>query len=235
MPSGFVKGTDRLISNSFFSGETLANRGRIVQGQMDVKLSDEGVKQAALLCHHWLSTNFTFDLVYSSDLSRAHETAKTIVGPVQQDDIVVDPRLRERGYGIKEGLTLQELRASAREAGYNDKNYSSYTPEGAESLTQVRDRIRLFCTEHLVNVIDDCSKVLVVTHGGVIREFFRFFRDSLKCQLPTECEPYKVTPNTGVSTFRISYKPGKLIAAECVQIHDITHLSGTTILEPLAI
>ena len=189
-----------------------------------MKLSDEGRNQAALLFDYWSSSNRTFDLMYSSDLSRAFETCKTIVGPDLQDEIIVDERLRERGYGVKEGVPLHELRAAAKEAGFNEKNYSSYTPEGAESLIQVRDRIRLFCSEHLVNVIDNGYKVLLVTHGGVIREFFRFFRDSLRCHLPSESEPYRVTPNTGVSTFRISYRPGKLVSAECIQIHDVSHL-----------
>lgn len=187
-------------------------------------LSDDGRNQAALLFHHWMALNRTFDLVYSSDLGRALETAKTIVGQEMQEDIIIDERLRERGYGVKEGVALHELRAAAKDAGFTDKNYSSYTPEGAESIIQVRDRIRLFCTEHLVKVIDNGFKVLLVTHGGVIREFFRYFRDNLRCQLSSECEPYRVTPNTGVSTFRVSYRPGKLVSAECIQIHDISHL-----------
>lgn len=195
---------------------------------MDVKLSDEGRNQAALLFNYWSSNNRTFDLMYSSDLSRAFETCKTIIGPDLQDEIIVDERLRERGYGVKQGIPLHELRTAAKEAGFNEKNYSSYTPEGAESLIQVRDRIRLFCSEHLVNVVDNGYKVLLVTHGGVIREFFRFFRDSLRCQLPSESEPYRVTPNTGVSTFRISYRSGKLVSAECLQIHDISHLPKST-------
>lgn len=212
------------MSSFILSGETLANRGRIVQGQMDVKLSEEGRNQAALLFNYWSSNNRTFDLIYSSDLSRAFETCKTIVGPDLQDKIVVDERLRERSYGVLEGVLVHELRAAEKEAGFNEKNYSSYTPEGAESVIQVRDRIRLFCSEHLVNVVDNGYKVLLVTHGGVIREFFRFFRDSLRCHLSSESEPYRVTPNTGVSTFRISYRSNKLVSAECLQIHDVSHL-----------
>lgn len=81
------------------------------------------------------------------------------------------------------------------------------------------------------------KNILLVTHGGVIREFMRFFRDSLKCQLPEGVkEPLIVTPNTGINVFRIFYKLNSrqdafgdqntalLLNADCLRIHDTTHL-----------
>lgn len=69
----------------------------------------------------------------------------------------------------------------------------------------------------------------MVTHGGVIREFHRFFRDHLRCQL-TDMEPMRVTPNTGVNVFKIVYDNAHneqtLRIAECLKMHETSHLNG---------
>jgi len=219
-------------------GQTEANRQLIVQGQKDVCLSDEGRLQAKKLATHVQAMGLSFDAIYSSDLVRAKETAEIIAGPEKKDAIFVDSRLRERGYGVFEGQSLLSLREAAKEAGFNDKNYSSFLPEGAESLEDVHVRIQDFCHRQLLLDCDcddgrpvtvrplscpgaSCTPVvsvspcppkniLLVTHGGVIREFMRFFRNSLKCQLPPEArEPIRVTPNTGVNVFRIFFQMNK--------------------------
>ena len=213
----------------------------------------------------------SFDAVYSSDLIRALETAQIIVGSDKKDEIIVDERLRERSYGIFEGKNLKDLREAAKKAGFNDKNYSSFLPEGAESLDEVRQRIQDFCHHQLLcssqdtddsngsslPVKDNCipqnvtevevsssppKNILLVTHGGVIREFMRFFRDSLKCQLPEGVrEPLIVTPNTGVNVFRINYRlndafsdqnTALLVLAECLRVHDTTHLKSEDFICP---
>lgn len=243
----------------------------IVQGHQDVCLSEDGRNQANKLAAHVKSLGLSFDAVYSSDLIRARETAEIIVGSDKKDQIIVDERLRERSYGIFEGKNLKDLREAARQAGFNDKNYSSFLPEGAESLDEVHQRIQAFCHHQLlcssqdtddsngsslpakgnsipqdVTEVDVSSSppknILLVTHGGVIREFMRFFRDSLKCQLPEGVrEPLVVTPNTGVSVFRINYRlndafndqsTALLLRAECLQVHDTTHLKSEDFICP---
>ena len=55
-------------------GESLANGGGYFAGQLDIELSDRGLAQAELLAD-WIYNNYKVDKVYSSDLSRAYETA----------------------------------------------------------------------------------------------------------------------------------------------------------------
>lgn len=184
-------------------------------------LSEYGRHQAQRLNKHLESLSIGFDHVFSSDLSRAHETCQLIVGPAKE--VVIDGRLRERAFGTIEGKSVEAFKEEAILAGHNERNYSSFTPPGAETLSQVNERVRNFCQNHLVNIITPGCNVLIVTHGGVIREFMRYFRDQLRCDL-TEAEPLKVTPNTGVNVFRICYHAGKLRAAECLQIHETAHL-----------
>jgi len=213
-------------------GQTEANRNLIIQGHMNVCLSDEGRLQAKKLSDHIQRLNINFNTVYCSDLSRALETAQIILMHDDPSRIVVDDRLRERSYGCLEGKTLQDLRDAAKSAGFNDKNYSSFVPEGAESLAQVRLRIQDFCLNELPSACDaSTSNVLLVTHGGVIREFMRFFQDSLKCPLAGLREPLRVTPNTGVNVFRLMYLTNpktnvkSLVRAECIRVHDVSHLA----------
>ena len=220
----------RLTSCCLCSGQTAANKSFIVQGQQDVPLSDAGREQARRLAAHFRTAGVRFDTVFSSDLSRAQETCQILTDGQR---MTIDMRLRERGYGVMEGKNLQDLRAAAKAAGFSDKNCSSYLPPGAESLEQVRSRIQDFCCNHLIPNAAPDQNVLLVTHGGVIREFMRFFRDQVKCQLTGLHEPLQVTPNTGVSCFRISYlckalSDGKMrqtmTEAECLKVHEISHL-----------
>lgn len=216
------------ISLSFrdnFSGETAANKAKIIQGQSNVELSDHGRYQAQQLGQHLKTLGVKFDFVYSSDLSRAYETCQLIVG--QDNDIVIDDRLRERAFGDIEGKSLETFRSEAAKAGYDSRTYSSFTPPGAETLAQVNDRVRDYCLHHLVNVVEPGCNVLVVTHGGVIREFVRFFRDRLRCDLADMgMEPLRVTPNTGLSQFRICYRAKQLLIADCIKIHEVCHLES---------
>lgn len=235
--------------------------------------------QAKRLAGYVRNLGLCYDAVYSSDLMRALETAEIVVGPEKKKEIIIDERLRERGYGVFEGKKLHVLRDAAKMAGFNDKNYSSFLPDGAESLEEVRDRIQDFCHHQLLcknhedgggggksphpppyaspskgngvtatvtTVVEASSSppknILLVTHGGVIREFMRFFRDSLKCQLPDGMrEPLRVTPNTGVNVFRIIYRLNSprdaflddqsnptaiLLRAECLRVHEVNHLEN---------
>lgn len=101
-----------------------------------MELSDHGRYQAQQLGRHLNTLGVKFDLVYSSDLSRAYETCQLIVGQ-GDNDIVIDDRLRERAFGNIEGKSLETFRQEAANAGYDHRNYSSFTPPGAETLAQV--------------------------------------------------------------------------------------------------
>lgn len=121
-------------------------------------LNDIGRQQARYLRAQFEALNVNFDLIYTSDLCRAAETCQIIVGadkPIQTDD-----RLRERAFGVIEGKTLDEYRAEARRAGHNEWNYSSFTPQGAEHMVEVNNRVRKFC-QYLITVAKPGHHVLV--------------------------------------------------------------------------
>ncbi|HYK12627.1 MAG TPA: histidine phosphatase family protein, partial [Burkholderiales bacterium] len=83
-------------------GETVWNRERRMQGQADSPLSDVGLRQARLLARRL--QQIEFKSLYCSDTGRAHHTARTIA-ELTGHELIVEPRLRERHFGVFEGLT----------------------------------------------------------------------------------------------------------------------------------
>jgi broad specificity phosphatase PhoE len=138
-------------------GETDWNRERRVQGHTDRPLNDEGRLQARALAAELADD--PPDAVYSSDLVRAHETARIVAEPLGLDVIVV-PELRERDFGTWEGLTDDEILARYPQA-HNGPWGDAESRE--ETLERVRDAVARIGDSH------PNGRVLVITHGGPVR------------------------------------------------------------------
>ena len=90
-------------------GETEWNTERRIQGHIDIGLNETGLRQAAL-AGRWLR-DAGIAALYGSDLTRAWVTAQTIAAALGLSPVVV-PEMRERCYGIFEGLTYEEAKAT---------------------------------------------------------------------------------------------------------------------------
>jgi broad specificity phosphatase PhoE len=144
-------------------GETDWNRIRRVQGHTDVPLNDEGRRQARELAAEL--DGEVVDAVYSSDLSRARETAE-ILSTARSVPVVSLPELREKHFGTWEGLTDTEVLEQFPDApagGWGD----------GESSEQLADRI-VQVIERIVEAHPG-ELVLVVTHGGPMRAILRHY------------------------------------------------------------
>ena len=148
-------------------GETEWNRDGRIQGHTDVPLSELGKRQVKTLANRLAECKFS--AVYTSDLSRAIESAEIIVNG-REISITTDEDLREFSYGDWEGITLQE--AEERDAGLFAElmklENNEFAAPGGESTPQVLARVRRFYanTQKLHDVDED---ILVVAHGGSIR------------------------------------------------------------------
>ena len=154
-------------------GETSWNVQRRMQGWQDIALNETGLAQADQLAQRLGNdaSKTQFDAIYSSDLQRAHATAL----PVSQElglRIRTEPGLRERGFGILEGIPLDQIEQQAPEAAAIwQQRIPDATLEGGESLAQFRSRI--------VAAVQDIAqrhtgeRVLAVTHGGVLDVIWR--------------------------------------------------------------
>lgn len=138
-----------------------------LQGWRDIALNEAGITQAEHLARHLSSSQFTerIDTIVSSDLSRAHDTAK-IAARHFGHPVVVTPTLRERNFGIYEGrpLVMQE---NGR-AGLSD--FDLRCPHSAieqgETLTDFAQRVHN-AFESLASEYSG-RNIMVFAHGGVI-------------------------------------------------------------------
>ncbi|XP_008313807.1 fructose-2,6-bisphosphatase TIGAR B [Cynoglossus semilaevis] len=124
-------------------GETYYNRQKLLQGQgVDTPLSETGVLQAEAAGQYL--KDITFSNVFSSNLQRARHTAEIIVGNNTHSsgmDMVLEPLLRERSFGVAEGHPKENLKNMANAAGQSCRDY---TPPGGETLGQVKLRFKKF-------------------------------------------------------------------------------------------
>lgn len=142
-------------------GETAWNATGRLQGGSDIPLSDRGVEQAITVANELRGT--VWDLIVSSPLQRAYQTAVHIVVELGLDesDIVTNSELRERSYGLAEGLTIAE-----REERFPDGMW----PE-AESSDEMN--VRAGAALHALAETYSGKRVLIVAHGGWIRAALR--------------------------------------------------------------
>jgi len=149
-------------------GETEWNLHEKQQGHFDSPLTDNGVKQAQLLADGLAGKNI--DILFSSDLGRALQTADIIAEKLSLD-IHTDSRLRERHLGIMQGLTKKEFAEKyPEEAAQFDTGDPDYILPGGESARQRTNRC-FDCAEGLA-MSNAGKRILLVGHGGVLMSLF---------------------------------------------------------------
>jgi probable phosphoglycerate mutase len=145
-------------------GETEWNRLGRIQGHLDSPLNGQGMAQAESVAARL--EREPFDRLVCSDLGRAISTAMIIAGRTGHK-VETDARLRERHYGIFQGMTRAQARAAHPHA------YAEYEVEdvdhaipGGESTRQCFHR-NLACLQELAaRHAGGC--LVVVAHGGVL-------------------------------------------------------------------
>jgi broad specificity phosphatase PhoE len=146
-------------------GETDDNREPIrVQGFRDTPLNDTGRAQAAQLADRLAGDGIAS--LWSSDLSRAHETAE-IVGERIALTPRLDPRLREANRGRWEGSLFIDIERDEPEL-YRAwlRAGESFRFPGGESLREQQDRVAAAVDEARAS---GELPALLVCHGGAIR------------------------------------------------------------------
>lgn len=147
-------------------GETVWNQSRLLQGSRDIELSKEG-REAAIIRGEQLK-EIDFDIIYSSPLSRAYETASIIRGD-RKIEIVKDERLREINFGVNEGQSSLELQKDKKHPFYkffhDPGNYQA--PEGGESLKDVAVRTKEFMEQVIEPQKDKLNRILIAGHGAM--------------------------------------------------------------------
>ena len=143
-------------------GATEWNETKRAQGQADIALNEQGRRQADEVARRLRSRRI--DAVYSSDLQRAVDTARTIA-ETHGLQVATDPAFREIDQGEWEGLHVDEIRKRWPELWGEARHYSSRP--GGESPADVRSRALAALTRAVTSEPD--GTLVVVSHGGTIR------------------------------------------------------------------
>ena len=197
-------------------GESEANEKGVVAGHTDYKLTALGLEQARQTAAHLAGEQI--DLVCSSDLTRAVQTAEP-VAQARGLQIHTYPEFRETFCGRWEGVTfayLQEQEAQTY-AEFRD-NYMYFTlPEG-ESIWD--SGVRFYNKVKELAESNPDKTIFIAAHGAVIRVFW-----ALLCGTPREkageLHPYPSNASSSVA----EYKDGKMVPVEFS--HD-SHLTVAT-------
>lgn len=148
-------------------GQTVNNFELRIQGSQDTALNDVGRQQAADVAREL--SNFNITRIVASDLSRAADTAR-IVGKAIGIPVALDERLRERGFGVFEGKTSEEIKAEYPEAWARWRAGEEPMAEGVETRLENGKHIAAAVCDVVAQAepSEQAETVLIVSHGSAI-------------------------------------------------------------------
>ena len=160
-------------------GQSEWNKLNLFTGFKNIELSEQGIDEANKAGQNFKNLNIKFDIVFTSELKRAQETAKIILKNLDQWDhlygegkIITDIKLNERDYGDLTGLNKKETADKFGEEQVHKwrRGYSDQPPNG-ESLEDVVRRVKIYFEESINPAIQsaDNKNILIAAHGNSLR------------------------------------------------------------------
>lgn len=153
-------------------GQSEWNLKNLFTGWRDPDLTELGVEEAKTGGKALAETGITFDIAYTSDLSRAQKTLTIILDEIGQQGLetIRDQALNERDYGDLSGLNKDDAREKwGEEQVHIWRRSYDVPPPGGESLRDTGARVwPYYLTEILPRVLRG-EKVLVAAHGNSLR------------------------------------------------------------------
>lgn len=145
-------------------GESEGNSSGVLQGQADYPLTPAGILQAQELAQLWNRRGVKFNLVISSPLRRANQTAE-IIARVLEVPVELNPTWMERNFGHLQGSNLDEIDQLQPKVDY----FHPYEPIGGTGESQFDLYTRAgMAVQGLLR--KPAGAYLVVSHGGIINK-----------------------------------------------------------------
>jgi probable phosphoglycerate mutase len=166
-----MTGATRIIA--IRHGETAWNVETRLQGHLDIGLNERGQWQAQRAADALADEEIA--AIYTSDLVRARATAQAIADKatrLSERQLHLVLGLRERGFGIFEGLTYAQVASDWPEESLRWRQRDpDFAPDGGESLVQVRDRVA--ATVNTIAAQHIGEQIVLMAHGGVMDALYR--------------------------------------------------------------
>jgi broad specificity phosphatase PhoE len=179
-------------------GETDMNAELRLQGQVDSRLNENGIREAQETAGILSGAGTEFSKAYSSPLQRAMNTAR-IIAPGME--IIPVPEIMELKFGDYEGLPYSEIGKELWDFIHNPENIDP--PATVERIQSLVARTGVFL-DRLINS-GDSGNILIVTHGIALRSILRNLygdesRENVWAMPIKNCVVYKVNISGGKVT-----------------------------------
>lgn len=159
-------------------GESLYNKKGLWTGWHDIALSVKGKREAKLAAS--VLKDIKFDIAFTSDLKRAHETLEIIKFELRHLDLhtIRHSAYKERHYGIYTGKSKWEIKNQIGEDKFKKlrRAWDEPIPEG-ETLKNVYERVIPHFINNVFPELKKGKNVLIVAHGNTHRSLIKYLEN----------------------------------------------------------
>lgn len=159
-------------------GESLYNRKGLWTGWHDIALSAKGKREARLAASVLL--DIKFDIAFTSDLKRAHETLEIIKTELKHFNLptIRHSAYKERHYGIYSGKSKWEIKNQIGEDKFKKlrRAWNEPIPEG-ETLKNVYERVIPHFIDNALPELKKGKNILIVAHGNTHRALIKYLEN----------------------------------------------------------
>ena len=153
-------------------GQSEWNLKNLFTGWKDPDLTPQGIDEAREAGRELKRLGLTFDLAFTSALTRAQHTLRLILGEIDQPGLetIRDQALNERDYGELTGLNKDEARQRFGEQQVHIWRRSfDVPPPGGESLKNTAERVLPYFAREILPRVLAGQRILVAAHGNSLR------------------------------------------------------------------
>lgn len=147
-------------------GQNVDNVAGILNGHRDEPLTEKGIEQAYDIANKIKELGISFDIIYSSPLVRALDTAKIISDATRSSKPEEEPLLIERDFGVMTGKNASDIERLCAPNIIKAEIITYFlNPEGAETFPDLIKRAKILLDKIKSEHVE--GNVLLVTHGDI--------------------------------------------------------------------
>ncbi|WP_417679202.1 2,3-bisphosphoglycerate-dependent phosphoglycerate mutase [Roseibium sp.] len=153
-------------------GQSEWNLKNLFTGWKDPGLTEKGIEEAKKAGEQLRDLKLTFDIAFTSDLSRAQKTLDLILAELGQTGLetIKDQALNERDYGDLTGMNKDEARKEFGEDQVHIWRRSfDVPPPGGESLKMTAERVLPYYRTEILPRVLQGKRTIVAAHGNSLR------------------------------------------------------------------
>jgi len=164
-------------------GQSTWNQKNLFTGWKDPELTELGKEEAFKAGQQIKKQNIKFNLLFTSALKRAQDTASIILEVIEESNINIfkNEALNERDYGDLTGLNKDMARHEFGEEQVQiwRRSYSDGPPNG-ESLEDTYNRVIPYFENEIMPALQKNKNVIISAHGNSLRALVKFIEEISK-------------------------------------------------------